>query len=161
MPIVCAVIPAFKVEIARLSAAELRERPAIVVDRLERGHALDLDGAAFELGARRGMTLLQASACAREAALAVDDPARNALVWERVLDALDAASPLVEDAGEGTAFLEMRGIAGTPERWLASVREALAADELVAALPFRLALAENAFVARAAATVRDGTAVPA
>ncbi|HMD03510.1 MAG TPA: DNA polymerase Y family protein, partial [Candidatus Baltobacteraceae bacterium] len=161
MPIVCALVPAYKVEIARLTQTALRERAAIVVDRLERGHALELDDGAFALGARRGMTLLQAGACAREAAIVVDDPARNASVWERVLDVLDAASPLVEDAGEGTAFLEMRGIAGTPERWLASVREALAADELVAALPFRLALAENAFVARAAANVRDGTAVPA
>src|SRR5271154_6597231 len=98
MPILCALVPAYKVEIARLNDAKLRERPAIVVDRLERGHALDLDGAAFELGARGGMTLLQASACAREAAIAVDDPVRNALLWERVLDALDAASPLVEDA---------------------------------------------------------------
>ncbi len=159
MPILCVLIPAYKVEIARLRDAKLRERPAIVVDRLERGHALDLDGAALELGARRGMTLLQAGACAREAAIAVDDPARNALVWERVLDALDAASPLVEDAGEGTAFLEMRGIAGTSERWVATVREALAADAALAALPFRIGLAENAFVARAAALACDGTIV--
>jgi protein ImuB len=159
VPIICALVPAYKVEIARLNEAALRETPAIVVDRLERGHALDLDGAAFALGARRGMTLLAASACAREAAIVVDDPQRNACLWERVLDALDAASPLIEDAGEGIAFLEMRGIAGTPERWIATVREALAADETIAALPFRIGLGTNSFVARAAALVRNGTIV--
>ena len=159
MPIICALVPAYKVEIARLNAATLRAGPAIVVDRLERGHALDLDAAAFALGARRGMTLLQAGACAREAAIVVDQPARNALAWELVLDALDAATPLVEDAGEGLAFLEMRGIAGTAERWIATVHEALAACETIAALPFRVGLAGNAFVARAAALAGDGTIV--
>ncbi|HMD02499.1 MAG TPA: DNA polymerase Y family protein, partial [Candidatus Baltobacteraceae bacterium] len=159
MPVVCALVPAYKVAVARANATQLRERPVIVVDRLERGHALEIDAAAYALGARRGMTLVQASACAREAAVAVDDPARNAELWERSLEALDAASPLVEDAAEGTAFLEMRGIPGTPERWLAAVRAALSADEAVRGLPFRLALAPNPFVARAAARVADGTIV--
>src|ERR1700688_1103873 len=157
MPIVCAFVPSYKVEIARLGHPEFRERPLIVADRLERGHAVDVDGEAFALGARLGMTLVQASACAREAVVAVDDPARDAAVWTTVLDALDLASPLVEDAGHGLAFLEMRGIDGGAERWVASVREALAACDQP--LPFRLALATNKFVARAAARVADGTIV--
>lgn len=146
MPIVCALVSHYKVEIARLARAELRERPVLVADRLERGHIIDCDAAAYGLGARIGMTLLQASAAAREAALVVDDPARNRAMWEALLDALDAASPLVEDAGEGTAFLEMRGIEGTPERRRAAVREALASP-----LPFRIAVAPNKFTARVAA----------
>jgi nucleotidyltransferase/DNA polymerase involved in DNA repair len=158
VPVVCALVPAFKIEVARFVQPELRERPLIVVDRLERGHALAVDAAAFELGARAGMTLVQAGACAREAVHVVDDPARGAALWEEILEALDAASPLVEDAEPGIAYLEMRGIEGTPRAWLASVRAALAAVP-AGALPFRLGLAANKFVARAAATVNDGTIV--
>jgi protein ImuB len=161
VPVVCALVPSFKVEAARLADPALRERPLIVVDRLERGHALDLDAAAFELGARAGMTLVQAAACAREAAIAVDDPARNRAVWDGALEALDAATPLVEDAAEGIAFLEMRGIEGTPHDWLATVRATLRHDPACGALPFRVALASNKFVARAAAGVRDGCVVHA
>ena len=159
MPVVCAFVPSYKVEIARLGHPQFRERPLIVADRLERGHAVDVDAEAFALGARVGMTLVQASACAREAVVAVDDPARDAAVWATVLDALDLASPLVEDAGHGLAFLEMRGIEGDAEHWLASVRETLAGCDQPRALPFRLALATSKFVARAAACVADATIV--
>jgi protein ImuB len=157
MPIVCAYVPSYKVEIARLGRPELGARPLIVADRLERGHAVDVDAEAFELGARIGMTLLQASACAREAEVVVDDPALERTLWAKAIEALDLASPLVEDAGHGLAFLEMRGIEGGAERWLSSVRETLASER--DALPFRLALAANKFVARAAARVADGTIV--
>ncbi len=155
MPIVCAFVPSYKVEIARLEHPELRARPLIVADRLERGHALDVDAEAFALGARIGMTLLQASACAREAEIAVDDPALAAALWVKAIEALDLASPLVEDAGHGLAFLEMRGIEGGAERWLSSVREALEGCAELDALPFHLALAGNKFVARAAARIAD------
>jgi protein ImuB len=159
--IVCAFVPSYKVAVARVHEPRLRERPLIVADRHERGHAIDLDAQAFALGARVGMTLVQASACAREATIVVDDPGRDRALWERALDALDAASPLVEDAAEGVAFLEMRGIEGSPERRLAAVREALRCDAELSALPFQAAFAANKFVARAAAGVRDACVVAA
>ena len=159
MPIVCALVPAYKVAVARSCDPSLRDRPLIVADRAERGHALALDEAAYALGARAGMTLVQAGAAAREAAIAYDDPVRCRALWERALDALDAASPLVEDAGDGAAFLEMRGIAGDEGRWLASVRDAFAGDPELGGLPLHVALAPNKFTARAAARVRDGTIV--
>ena len=161
MPIVCAFVPAYKVVVARLADPALAKRPVIVVDRLERGHVLGLDDEAYALGARAGMTLVQAAASAREAAVAVDEPARCRALWERALDALDAASPLVEDAGDGTALLEMRGILGPERQWLASVRDALASDPELAALPLRVGLGPNAFVARMAARVRSGSVVRA
>jgi protein ImuB len=159
MPIVCALVPAFKVAVARLTDPAWREGPLIVADRLERGHAIALDDTAYELGARAGMTLVQAGACAREATIALDDPVRNRTLWERALDALDAVSPLVEDAQEGTAFLEMRGIAGGSQHWFASLREAFAGDPDLAQLPLHAALGPNKFVARVAALVRDGSVV--
>jgi nucleotidyltransferase/DNA polymerase involved in DNA repair len=139
----------------------LHERPLIVADRLERGHAIALDAAAYSLGARPGMTLVQAAACAREAAIVVDEPARDRILWERALDALDAASPLIEDAAEGTAFLEMRGITGSEARLLDSVREAFASDAELARLPLHVALAPSKFVARTAALARNGHVVHA
>jgi len=162
MPIVCALVPSYKVEVARLERPGLRDAPVLVVDKLDRGRVLAVDASAHALGARVGATLLQAAACAREAVAVVDDPARNRALWERALDALDAASPLVEDAGEGVAYLEMRGIP-QPQRWLDAVRDALAPAPDGPGLPFSLALAANKFVARAAAlstrrpcTVRAG-----
>ena len=46
-----------------------------------------------------------------------DDPLPAA--WEELLDALDAVSPLVDDVRPGLAFLDMRGISGTPPQWMA------------------------------------------
>jgi protein ImuB len=90
-------------------------------------------------------------------------PSHNvaARLWEAALDALDAASPLVEDDGPGLALLEMRGIEGDATRWLGSVRGALAVCSEFDTIPFRLGLAANKFVAHAAAHVADGTIVPA
>ena len=70
--------------------------------------------------------------------------------WEAILDALDAVSPLVEDGGTGTAFCEMRGIAGEPARWLHALTEILAPF----ALRFALGIGPNRFVARVAARRR-------
>ena len=81
------------------------------------------------------------------------DRERDAAVWHAVLEALDAASPLVEDAGWGRAFLEMHGIDGGAEGWIGAVRGALTGFDL----PLRLALGPNPFVARAAAVAGDGT----
>ena len=155
MPFLCVFVPSYKVEVARLARPDLRVEAVLVVDTLERGHVIDLDARAFGLGARVGMTLLQAHACAREAVTVLTNPSMNAALWQGVLDALDAASPLVEDVEEGTAFLEMRGIEGTPEDWLRSARSALAvtANGKGETLPFALGLASSGFVARAAAGV--------
>ncbi|HMD03499.1 MAG TPA: DNA polymerase Y family protein [Candidatus Baltobacteraceae bacterium] len=155
MPIVCACVPSYKAAVARRERPELQGRPLLVADRLERGHIVDLDDAAYALGARAGMTLVQAAASAREAAVVVDDLRRDRELWDEALEALDVASPLVEDAAEGVAFLEMRGIAGTPEQWLDAVRHALTP----LGLPLRIALGPNPFVSRAAALVADGTIV--
>src|SRR5579884_4220946 len=109
---------------------------------------------AFALGVARGMTLVQAQAVAHDARTVFDDPAADARVWAELLEALDAASPLVEDDEPGRAFLEMHGIVGDAAGWLAAVRSALAGFDL----PIRLGLGPNRFVARAAAWRGDGTA---
>jgi protein ImuB len=72
--------------------------------------------------------------------------------WEEFLDALDAVSPLVDDVRPGLAFLDMRGISGTPPQWMAQTR-AIAAP---LCLSLRLGAGENKIVARAAAQSNDG-----
>ena len=66
--------------------------------------------------------------------------------WETILDALDAVSPLVEDGGDGLAYLEMHGIEGPAERWFRT-----AAQALRDAGSYELGIGPNKFVARAAA----------
>ncbi len=156
MPIICVVVPAFRLGVARLNDPAVPADGAVLVaDKLERGRVVECSALATTQGVRPGMTLVQAQAAARDARVVLDDPARNRTVWQAMLDALDAASPLVDDAGLGCAYVEMQGITGGTSGWLDAVRGALVAF----ALPLRLGFAANPFVARAAALVRDGLSV--
>jgi nucleotidyltransferase/DNA polymerase involved in DNA repair len=154
VPVVCVWIPAFRLAVARLAQPGVDlDAPLILADRIERGRVVDCTLTAAALGVRRGMTLVQAQAVAVEARTVFDDPAADARVWAEVLEALDAASPVVEDGGLGRAFVEMHGIAGDAAAWLGAVRGALAGFEL----PARVAFGPNRFVAHAAAWCGDGT----
>jgi protein ImuB len=77
--------------------------------------------------------------------------------WEELLDALDAVSPLIDDARPGLAFADMRGSPGSPDEWLRRTRAAIAPF----ALDARLGVGSNKTCARAAAYVGDGTICPA
>lgn len=73
------------------------------------------------------------------------------VLWEEVLDALDAVSPLVDDVRPGLAFLDMHGIAGATQAHIAQVHGVLA--------PFgcsmRVGAGTNKIAAQAAAHVAD------
>ena len=153
MPVACVWIPAFRLAVARLMQPAIDlAAPLILADHVERGRVVDRTLSAAALGVRTGMTLVQAQAVATEARTVFDDPAAGARVWSQVLDALDAASPIVEDDGWGRAFLEMHGIAGGPAGWVAAVRNALGAlrDAHAIELPVRIGIGPNRFVAHAA-----------
>lgn len=152
MSIACVWIPAFRLAVARLTNTIDPGAPVILANRRERGRVLERSDAAAELGVQVGMTLTQAQAAAPGAHVLVEDPASTSARWTEVLDALDAASPLVEDAGWGLAFLEMHGIGGGAAGWVAAVRAALASFDL----PLQVGLGPNPFVARAAALAGDG-----
>jgi protein ImuB len=156
MPVLCIVVPAFRLGVARLNDPAVPVMGAVLVaDKLERGRVVECSAVATALGARPGMTLVQAQAAARDARVVLDDPRRDREVWQAMLDALDAASPLIDDAGLGCAYLEMRGIEGGGAGWFTAVRAALAEFDF----PLRAGLAANPFVARAAALTADGTSV--
>lgn len=114
---------------------------------------IECDAAAYELGARPGQTVLQARAASGGGVhVLVHDPAHSRVVWLDMLDALDAISPLVDDSGEGTAYLDMRGIGGEPKEWAARALRALQGFDL----PVRAAAGPNKFVARASTYASDG-----
>jgi protein ImuB len=165
MSVVCLWIPAFRLTVTRLILREPQDRlsvdldaPLILADRVERGRVVDCTLTAAALGVRAGMTLVQAQAVATEARTLFDDPAADARVWNEILDALDAASPVVEDDGLGRAYLEMHGIAGDATTWLGAVRDALATTSIIlsSSKGARVALGPNRFVAHAAAWRGDG-----
>jgi len=153
MSVVCVWIPAFRLAVARLTNPGLDpDAPIIVADRVERGRVVDCTLTAAALGVRPGMTLVQAQAVAHDARTVFDDPTADLRVWADVLEALDAASPIVEDAALGCAFLAMHGIAGEPRGWIGAVRAALAGFDL----PARAGCGPNRFVAHAATRRGDG-----
>jgi protein ImuB len=147
MSVVCVWVPAFRLAVARLTQPGVDlDAPLVLADRIERGRVVDCTLTAAACGVRPGMTLVQAQAVAVEARTVFDDPAADARVWAEVLDALDAASPIVEDGGLGRAFVEMHGVIGDPAGWLGAVRGALAGFDL----PVRIGFGPNRFVAHAA-----------
>ena len=154
--ILCVYVHVFALAVAQRERPDLVETAIVLTDKLDRGRAIAVNDRAYAAGARVGQTIVQARATANDAEILLHDSARSQLVWNDMLDALDAVSPLVDDGCEGLAFLEMRGIAGDPPEWIARVRRALAPFDL----PVRVALASNKFVARAAAYAADGSNCP-
>ncbi len=86
--------------------------------------------------------------------LCVSGSSTSPAAWEELLDALDAVSPLVDDVRPGLAFLDMRGVAGTPVQWMAQARGIAERFGLL----LRLGAGTNKIVARAAASRADGSA---
>lgn len=83
------------------------------------------------------------------------DDVRSDDVWQEILDALDAVTPLIEDVRRGVALLDMHGAGGDFAAWSASIRAALvpyALSPCVGAGP-------NRFCAFAAAWNGDGTLI--
>ena len=75
------------------------------------------------------------------------------VLWEEMLDALDAVSPLVDDVRPGLAFLDMHGIAGGARAAIAQARGVLTRFECA----MRIGAGPNKIAAQAAAHVADGT----
>jgi hypothetical protein len=77
----------------------------------------------------------------------------SAELWEEMLDALDAVSPLVDDVRPGLAFLDMHGIAGDAPMWIAQTHRTLLRFECA----LRTAVGANKIAAWAALHVADGS----
>lgn len=77
----------------------------------------------------------------------------DSALWEEMLDALDAVTPLIDDDRCGRAFLDMRGIHGGIRAWMMQTRTVLSAFGCAP----RLGAGANKIAARAAAYVADGS----
>jgi nucleotidyltransferase/DNA polymerase involved in DNA repair len=155
--LLCVHVPMFGLAVARRDRSDVpANEPAVLADKPDRGRVIELDPPAHALGARIGQTVLQACAAAGGVHVLVHDADRTRAVWQDMLDALDAVTPLVDDSGEGTAYLDMRGIDGTPQEWIARAHRALLGFDL----PARAALGPNKFVARALTYAPDGRIEP-
>lgn len=151
--LLCVSVPEYPLAVVRrCDATTPVMSPLIVADRPERGRVLAVDDRAADAGARVGQTVTQAVAAAR-ARVAVYDAVAGDALWEEILDALDAVTPLVDDVRPGLAFLDMRGIPGDPGVWIARTRETLHAF----GVPVRVGAGVNKIAARAAAHVADGS----
>jgi hypothetical protein len=84
-----------------------------------------------------------------------DDTIPSHALWPEILDALDAVTPLIEDARPGLAFLEMHGVAGDLKTWSTQIRALLAPFALRAII----AAGPNRFCALAATWIDDGACI--
>ncbi len=153
--LICLRVPDYPLAVALGGGRVADDVPLLVADRFDRGHVIALDDRARECGARVGQTVTQAAAAASNARVAVHDPVRARAVWNEMLDALDAVTPLIDDVREGIAFLDMRGIAGTFAQWCAQIREVLTRFEL----PLRTGAGPNRFCSYAASWIGDATII--
>jgi protein ImuB len=153
--LLCLRIPDYPLAVALGGARLADEVPLLVADRFDRGRVIALDDRARECGARAGQTVTQAAAVAPNARVAVHDPVRSKTIWNELLDALDAVTPLVDDVREGIAFLDMRGIRGTFADWCAKIHRVLERFDL----PILTGAGPNRFCAYAASWIADATII--
>jgi len=78
-------------------------------------------------------------------------------IWQEILDALDAVTPLIEDVRCGVALLDMYGAPGDFTAWSATIRSILARYAFSA----RIGAGPNRFCALAAAGQREGMLIEA
>jgi protein ImuB len=85
--------------------------------------------------------------------LCVNGAPHDESIWEEMLDALDAVTPLIDDVRPGHAFLDMHGIAGSTQAHIARAHGVLARFES----PLRIGAGSNKIAAQAAAYIGDAT----
>jgi protein ImuB len=76
-------------------------------------------------------------------------------LWQEILDAFDAVTPLIEDARPGTAFFDMHGMPGNLDDWSKRIRALLQPFGLTA----RVGAGPNRFCAYAATWIETGASI--
>lgn len=138
-------IPGLPLQCAAQDDPALRQRPVAIIAG---GAVIARNLRAVEAGIGVGMHAPEAAVHAPDILLVPDDPRGVQAVWDAVLDYLeDAIGPVVEDAGPGEAFVDVRGVGN--ERLL--VRRALVAIDALLKLSGRAAVADGPAVASIAA----------
>lgn len=163
--IACLSVPLFPL------AARLRSEPELLAEAVAvcagNGSAARVVAAtrrARRAGVEPGQTLPQARALLPQLVTRARDPECERAAQEALLEAAGELSPRVEDAGEGTVYVDVEGLDRhfrVPGGWPAAVgRELMAAAER-AGLPARAGVAASKLAARVAAGLPDAPTVVA
>ncbi len=107
MRIACVLVPSFAVAVERRADPRLAGQPVVVYDR----HTA-IDASPEATAVQQGLPLRQAKALCPHAIFLEADHARHRHVFEALLDALEGVAPLVEPAGLGCAYADIRGLGG-------------------------------------------------
>lgn len=139
----CLLVPSFPL------AARLRAEPALAREPLallDGQRVVAATAPARKAGVRRGLSGPQARALAPSLALAPRDREAEAAARQALLEACEAFSPLVEDAGPGVAYLDLEGCGDEKAALRALLRRCAGLG-----LPARAGLAGSRVAARLAA----------
>ena len=148
MSIACLLIPSFLLACELTDQPSLAAEPVALVDE-SRARVVERTRAAAKYGVRPGMQLREAVALCTRLIVLEQRPARTLDAAEKLVEAMAAVSPLVEDAAPGLVYADLRGLEGLyPERGVVEEAILQGVDPLLGA---RLGVAETKFTARAAA----------
>jgi protein ImuB len=160
--IACIAVPLFPMAARLRSEPELlREAVVVVLGNGNAARVLAATRLARDAGVRPGLTLPQARAlCPKLVARARDEQCERS-AREALLEAAESLSPRIEDAGDGTAFLDIQGIerrfrGDSPELELGRALIAVVED---LGLPARVGIASSKLAARIAASLPDSPVI--
>jgi DNA polymerase-4/protein ImuB len=112
MSIACLQIPHFSLRVALLERPELDGMPLVLTSPPNsRPLVQDCTPEATRKGVSRAMPLREVTAVCPEAIFIPPNPVRDAVVADRLLEALETFSPLVEPDVPGRWYIDLRGLA--------------------------------------------------
>ena len=165
--IACLDVPLFSLAARLRSEPELKGEPVAIFEG--NGNAARVIAAsrpARRAGIRQGMTLPQSRAIVPKLVARGRDAESERAAQEALLEIADSFSPRVEDAGEGSVYLDLDGLPGlSPKEGVPAERaETLLGQRLIAAvegsgLPARVGIAGSKLAARVAASLPDSPKV--
>jgi DNA polymerase-4/protein ImuB len=105
----CLLIPHFALQVELRRQPELREKPLLLIQS-SGSRRLVLDASPRAAGVHPGMPLQEALARCKDAVLLEADLSAYQQASERIQNALEEVSPVVEDGGPGLAYVDLRGL---------------------------------------------------
>jgi nucleotidyltransferase/DNA polymerase involved in DNA repair len=151
MRIACVVIPRFSLAVELMARPELCGRPVVIGGAPEERKAVVVcSPEAGREGVRRGMPLRQALARCRDAIFIEARPSLYRDRFDRMLDALEQVSPLVEGAELGCAYIGLDGLCSLFGEEQAIVEAMIEGVRGAIQLRPRVGVAESRFAAWAA-----------
>ena len=116
MRVACALIPRFPLAVELLARPKLRGQPVVVSSGPEaHNRVVECSPEAEREGVRRGMPLREVRAYCRNALFIDAHPALYRDYYERMLEALQGISPVVEEADPGCVYVGLDGLTGRPD----------------------------------------------